>query len=87
MFMAHFDPSVSSDVLQERLDAVIKTVLGFTGIADDILAKGHSKMNHYMAVLSLLEATQNSNLKFNPDKIQFKTKIASFLGSFPPQMV
>ena len=35
-----FSLSVSSDVFQGRLDAVMKMVLGVTGTVDDALAKG-----------------------------------------------
>ena len=78
--------SVSSDVFQERLDEVIKMLPGVTGIADDVLAKGHSEINHDIAVLSLPEAAQNNYLKYNPDKIQFNTRKYRFLGSFSPHM-
>ena len=61
-----FGLSVSSYVFQERPDAVIKTVPGVTGIADDVLAKVQSEANHDIAVPSLLETAQNNNLKVIP---------------------
>ena len=61
----------------ERPDAVIKTVPGVTGIADNVLPKGDSKTNHDMAVLSLLETAQNNSLKCNPHRIQDK-KVKDF---------
>ena len=79
-----FDLSVSSDVFLERLDVVIKTVPCVTGIAADVLAEGDSEINHDITVLSLLDTALNNNLKFSPDKIQFKTKSESSLGSFHP---
>ena len=72
--------SISSDVFQERLDAVNKTVEGATGIADDLLAKGDSEVSHDLAVFSLLGTAQSNNLKFNTDKIQFKMKECKFFG-------
>ena len=66
--------SVSFDIFHERLDAVIKTMLGITGIADDVFAKGDKKISHDVAVLGIVKMVQSNNLKFNPDKIQFKTK-------------
>ena len=75
-----FGLSVSSDVFQERLDAVIKTVPGVTTIADDVLAKGDSEINHNLAVLSLLEIAQSNNLKFGADKVQFRTRECNFFG-------
>ena len=68
-----FHLSFSIDVFQERLDAVIKTVPGVTGIADDVLAKIDSEENHVIVLLSLLETAPINNLKFNADKTQFKT--------------
>ena len=76
----------SSDVFQETLYVVIKVVPGITGIRNDVLAKGYSKINGDITVLSLLETAQNNNLKFNLDKIQFRTRECKFLGSFSPQM-
>ena len=64
-----FGLSVSSDVIQERLDAVIKMVPDVTGIGDDVLAKGDSDINHDIVVLILPETAQNNNVKFNPEKI------------------
>ena len=69
-----FDLSVSSDVFQKRLHAVIKTVSGVTVIADDVLAKGESERNYDIAVLSLLETGQNNNLKYDPDKDSIQDK-------------
>ena len=39
------------------------------------------EINHDIAALSLLERAKNDNLKFNPDKIQFKTRVQVF-GQF-----
>ena len=75
-----FGLSVSSDIFQERLDAVIKTVPGIIGIADDVIAKGDNETSHDVAVLSLFETAWSDNLKFNPDKIQFNTNECRFFG-------
>ena len=50
------------------------------GIADDVLAKGDDEMGNDVAVLNLLETAGNNNVKFNPDKIQFKIKEGKFFG-------
>ena len=49
------------------------------GIANDVLAKDDSEINHDIMVLSLHETAQNNNLKFNPDRIQFKRRDCRFL--------
>ena len=48
-----FGLSVSSDTFHERQDAIIKMVSDVTDIKDTVLAKGGSKTNHDIAVLSL----------------------------------
>ena len=77
---------VSSDIFQERLDAVIKTVPGVTGIADDVLAKGDDETSHDVPVLSLLKTAWSNNLKFSPDKVQFKTIECKFFGQLLTQV-
>ena len=62
------------------LDAVIKTVLGDTGITDNVLTKGNNEISHEEAVLSLLKAAKCSYLKLNTGKIWFKTKECKFFG-------
>ena len=57
------------DVFQERWDAVIRTVPGFTSIVDDALAKEDSEIYQDIAVLSLLETVRGNNHKFNADKV------------------
>ena len=61
--------SIAMYVSQARLDSVIKIISCVTGIKDNVVAKGDSEINHDIAVLSLLEAAQNNNLKFKPGKI------------------
>ena len=81
-----FGLPVSSNVFPGRLDAVIKTVPDVTGRAHDVLIKGDSEINHEIAVLILLETVHNNNLKFKPDRIQFKTRECVPLDSFLTQM-
>ena len=76
--MATFGLSDILDIFKEKLKAVIKVVPGVMGIADDVLAKGGSETNHDIVVLSLLETVQNNNLKFNPDRDQFKKRECKF---------
>ena len=44
------------------------------------ISQGNDETSHEVAVLSLLETAQSSNLKFNPTKIQFKTKECKVFG-------
>ena len=78
--MTTFQPTTQFKIFQERLDAVIKTVSRVTGRADDVLAKGDNETSHGVVVLSILETALSNKLKFNTDKIQFKTKEYKFFG-------
>ena len=49
-------------------------VVGYYRHSRCALTKGDSEINHDMAVLSLPETVSNNNLKFDPEKIQFKTR-------------
>ena len=51
---------MSSDIFQERLDAIIKTVPRVTRIVDDASAKGYDETNHDVAVLSLLKTAKKA---------------------------
>ena len=51
-----------------------------TGLADDVFAKGDSEIIHDIAILSQPERAQNNNLKFNPDRIHFKTRECKCFG-------
>ena len=77
-----FGLSVSSDVFQEKLDAILKPVPNVTGLADNVLAKGDSEQIHDTVMLNLLDTASSNNIKFNPRKLQFKTQQCKFFGHF-----
>ena len=75
-----FGLRVSADVLQERLNAVLKEVEGITGCIDDILTRGVHSKDHDVNLLQLLETARMNRIKFNPKKLQFKTTKCDFFG-------
>jgi hypothetical protein len=75
-----FGLKTSSDVFQQRLEAVLTKLHNVTGMADDCLAKGRTEEEHDVAILTLLQAARLNGIKFNSKKIQFKTKKCSFFG-------
>ena len=77
-----FGLKVSSDVFQQRLDAVTRTITDVTGIADDCLAKGNTMEQHDVALLTLLMSARMNGIKFNPKKMQFRTKECKFYGHY-----
>jgi transposase InsO family protein len=75
-----FGLKTSSDVFQQRLEAVLNKLHDVTGIADDCLAKGKTEEEHDVALLTLLQAARMNGIKFNLKKMQFKTKQCAFFG-------
>ena len=71
---------------QRRLHDVLRGMDGIVNIADDIIVVGRGESledatkDHDRTVLNLLARLSQHNLKLNPDKIQFKTSTASFMG-------
>ena len=53
---------------------------GVTSMADGVLAKGDSEINHDIAVLRILKTAHRKNIKFNADTIQFKMRECKFFG-------
>ena len=71
-----FSLKVSGDVFQERLDRILRPVLGVLGIADDIVIHGATENTHDGTVLVLCKTEQSLNSK----KMQFKYTDCKFFG-------
>jgi hypothetical protein len=75
-----FGLTVSSDAFQERLDPILATIPGCTGIADDILVYGKTKEEHDTIVLHLMETARRNCIKFNSEKMQYRSEDIKFFG-------
>ena len=62
------------------MDAIFGPLEGVTGIADDTFTFGTSEKDHDDHLLNVLETARKNNVRFNPDKFQFKVSEASFFG-------
>ena len=75
-----FGLKVSADVCQERLNAVLKEEKGSKGCIDDILTRGVDSKDHDVNLLQLLETARMNGIKFDSEKLQFKTTKCNFFG-------
>ena len=81
-----FGISSAPEEFQRRLHDVLSGMEGVVNIADDIIVVGRGESladatkDHDRTVLNLLARLSEHNLKLNPDKIQFKTSTAPFMG-------
>lgn len=75
-----FGLTCSGDVFQEKMDTVFGQIDGLSGIADDTFVYGKGEADHDTHVLNTLNTARENNVKFNPDKFQFKVDETSFFG-------
>ena len=71
---------LSGDIFQEKMDTVFGQLDGLTEIADDTFVPGKSENDHDQHILNTLDTARENNVKFNPDKFQFKVEETSFFG-------
>ena len=64
----------------ENSDVIFLSILGVTGIADDMVIFGKTDQEHDRNLLNFLEVCRKNNLTLNPDKMQFRLPKVSFFG-------
>ena len=53
---------------------------GLSGIANGTFVYGIGEADHDQRILNVLDTARENNVRFNPDKFQFKANEASFFG-------
>ena len=76
-----FGLKVSGDVLQERLDRVLRLVPGVLGIADDIVIHSAKENTQDGTVLVLCETARVNNLSLNSKKMHSSLQTVSSSGT------
>ena len=71
---------VAQDMFQRKLDAIFLSVLGVTGIANDMIIYGRNDQEHDEHLVNFLEVCRKNTLTLNPDKMQFRLPQVSFFG-------
>lgn len=73
-----FALTCSGDVFQEKMDKVFGNLDGRGGIANDTFVYGKSEEELDKQIMNVLDAAQKNNIRYNPDKFQFKEVQISF---------
>ena len=68
------------EMFQKKMDSVFGKLNGLSGIADDTFVYGKSEKGHDQHIVNVLDKAGDSNVRFNPDKVQFKVDQTSFWG-------
>ena len=75
-----FGLTCSGDAFQEKMDMVFGRLDGLSGITDDTFVYGMGEAKHDQHILNVLDTARENNVRFNPDKFQFKVTDASFIN-------
>ena len=73
-----FGLTCSGDLFQEKMDNVFGNLDGLSGIADDTFVYGKNEVEHDQHILNVLDTARENNIRFNPDRFQFKVDQTSF---------
>ena len=68
----------AAEMFQERMDTVSGKLHGLSGIADDTFIYVKSEKGHDQHILNVLDTAGDNNVRFNPDKVQFRVNQTSF---------
>ena len=74
------DSIVAQDMFQRKLDAIILSIPGVTGIADDMIIYGRNYQEHDQHLVNFLDVCRKNTLTLNLDKMQFRLPQVSFFG-------
>ena len=75
-----FGLSCSGDMFKEKMDNVFGNLDGLSGIANDTFVYFKNEAERDRHILNVLDTARENNIRFNPDKFQFKVHQTSFFG-------
>ena len=75
-----FGLKVAQDVLQGRLDRVLRSICNTHNIANNVLSHGKAEFLHDTIVIKLLETVRLNSITFNALMIVFKSQDSKFFG-------
>ena len=70
----------SQDIIQKKMDQILKECQGCIRIADNITIHGHTKVEHNTHLKNLMWIAHKYNLVFNPQKTHVKAQAIDFFG-------
>lgn len=68
------------EVFQKRNQKLLGDIEGVEVYFDDIIITGYDKASHDKVMYKVLERAKSLNIKFNPDKFQFRVPEVKYLG-------
>lgn len=75
-----FGLSVAPEVFQRYVSNYFNDLPGTTAYIDDLLVSGKTQQEHDTNLKKVLERARKINIKFNPDKLQYKVNSVKYVG-------
>jgi len=75
-----FGVKSASEVFQQYNNEVFGDIKGVHIVADDMIVAAATELEHDVIVAKIMERARTHNVKFNPDKIQYKVNKVNFMG-------
>lgn len=75
-----FGVKSASEVFQQYNNEVFGDIEGVHIVADDMIVAAATEQEHDVIVAEIMQRAEQHNVKFNPDKIQFKVNNVHFMG-------
>lgn len=75
-----FGISSASEVFQRKNMQMFGDIEGVYMIADDMIIAGKDEIEHDQILKKVMDRANDKNVKFNPDKLQFKVKEVKYMG-------
>ena len=75
-----FGISSASEVLQQRNDDTFGGIPNVSIVADGLKIAGKDEHEHDAALIHVMERAKAKNVRFSPDKLQYKVKQVTYMG-------
>ena len=76
-----FGISSASEVMQKRNEEAFSDLHGVHVIADDIIVAAPTEEEHDACLQKLIDRAREKNVKFNPEKLQYKVLSVQYMGN------
>ena len=77
----HFGVCSAPEVFQKKNEVLFGDIDGVEVIFDDIIVAAWDEKEHDEIMAKLVERTKSENVKFNPEKLQYKVKEVKYMGN------
>lgn len=75
-----FGLNCAPELFQKKMVEIFGDIMGVEIYFDDLIISGHDEAEHDRALNEVLKRANKYNVKFNPEKLQYKSDCVKFMG-------